>query len=289
MSEQILQKKEKLIGIGDLFRSAWRVYINKIIVLAGIAVVPGIFYSFLQAISGLAGTAGVSSRFLFFLVQFAIFPLSVCGLAINVLANSALVFAIIAATDKNEVVFDGIKKYFAIAWVNFFPYVWVSFLSGIFIFSGFFLFIIPGIVFFIWFAFPLFVFANERIKGMGALFRSKQLARGYWGKIFWRFLALFLILFIAIAFVNYISEKIGISFLGNIFNILATPFILVFDFLIYNDLKRLKEGTPFIAPDKKTKTKFILICSAGVLIMIIIISAFVVLSYNPLLLWKLIT
>ncbi len=317
MPEQIFQQKEKLIGIGELFRNVWSIYANKFFVLAGIAVVPGIFYFFLQTISGFAESAGTSSQLLFFIIQVVVFLLAICGLVINILANCALMFAIV---NKDENIF-GIKESFALAWRNFFSYTWVSFLAGVFIFSGFFLFIIPGIIFFAWFAFSLFVFADEGvkrgkgverggekgspfhprpstaegeegsggIKGLNALFRSKQLVKGYWWNVFWRFLALFFTLFIAIAFVNFISEKAGAPFLSNIFSILATPFILVFNFLIYSGLKSIKGNIPFAAPGRKEKTKFILICLAGVLSTAIIISAVAILLNIPSIWLKLIT
>ncbi|KKQ98345.1 MAG: hypothetical protein UT22_C0003G0013 [Parcubacteria group bacterium GW2011_GWC2_39_11] len=275
MPEQVFQQKEKLIGIGDLFRNVWKIYSDKFLVLAGIAVVPGIFYFFLGIISGFAESAGTSSQLLFFIIRSAVFLLAVCGLVINILANCALIFAIIY---KDQIGF-GIKESFSIAWSKFFSYAWVSFLAGIFIFSGFFLFIIPGIIFFVWFAFSLFVFADEGvkrlngIKGMSALFRSKGLVRGYWWKIFWRFFVLFFIFFIVAAFVNFISDNAGAPFLGNIFSILAAPFILVFNFSVYNGLKSIKEGIPFVAPERREKIKLILICLAGVLVAVVIILA----------------
>jgi len=286
----MFQQKERLIGVGNLFKNAWSVYVNRFFILAGIAIIPGVFYFLSQAVSEFSGSQTNSNL----LIQLAVFLLAVGGLLINTLANSALVFAV---ANKDEVGF-GIKKSFAVGWNNYILYIWVSSLAGIFIFSGFFLFIIPGIIFFVWFAFSLFVFAMEgakgikaenRIRGMNALFRSKQLTEGYWWKIFWRLAVLFISLFVAMFFVDFISKEANISYLPNIFNIFATPFILVYNFLIYNNLKEIKKDVLFIPVARKTKTKFILICFAGILVAIIIISAIVVLSYNPSILWRLIT
>jgi len=298
MLKQVSQKKEELIGIVDLFRNAWNIYANKFLILAGIAVIPGIFYFFLKIISGLSEVnfliPGNPAPFLIFLIQAVVFLLSICGLIVSILANSALIFAVI---NKDNAGF-GIRESFAIAWRNFFSYAWVSFLAGIFIFSSFFLFIIPGIIFFVWFAFSLFAFADEGakwekgekgegIKGLNALFRSKQLVKGYWRKVFWRLLVLFIALFIAMIFISFVSERTNDSFFLSIFDILASPFVLVFNFLIYENLKSLKTNTPFIAPSKKTKIKFILICLAGILIVMAVILAVIIFSQIPLLWLKL--
>jgi len=71
--------------------------------------------------------------------------------------------------------------------------IWAGIVSGIIIMIGFVLLVVPGVIFSMWFCMisPAIVVENQR--AMDALSRSKELAGGNLGKIFFVLLALFLI------------------------------------------------------------------------------------------------
>lgn len=128
---------------------------------------------------------------------------------------------------------DGLnfKKALAIAWPKIGPFFWVSLLAGFAVLGGFILFIIPGIIFSIWFCLSVFVFISEDLRGTAALKRSKQLVQGYWWPIFGR-------LFLIGILISLISS---IKFFGPLINIFfMSPFAIVYEYLIYQDLKRIK-------------------------------------------------
>jgi len=70
-----------------------------------------------------------------------------------------------------------------------------------------------------------------------------------------------------------------IPFIKNIIYLFTTPFSIVFSFLIYENLKKLKGEALFDPPKRKAKIGFILIGIIGVLLIpaIIIVSAILVL------------
>jgi len=98
------------------------------------------------------------------------------------------------------------------------------------------LLIIPGIIFYIYFEFSFFVFVGEGIKGAKALSRSKELVKGYWWQVFLREIVIMIVLFVSAWAIGQIPV-IGF-FLGLV---LATPFVIIFSYLIYKDLKQIKQ------------------------------------------------
>jgi len=122
-------------------------------------------------------------------------------------------------------------------WSRWLSYLWISSLVSLCVAGGTILLIIPGIIFFVWFAFSPYLLVDQDIKGTNALSESRELVRGYWWPVFGR---LILITLIAIG----LSAALGfIPFVGKlIVQLLVIPFILVFYFILYEDLKRLRES-----------------------------------------------
>lgn len=155
-----------------------------------------------------------------------------------------------------------IKQAFGKAWHKIPSYYWLSFLNGLIIIGGFMFFFIPGLLFAVWFSLATYVLIAEDKKGMNALFRSKQLVKGYWWKVSSRLGVILSVAMIIILPVALISEALHISFVGQIFGWLVTPLISIFIFLIYEDLKRVKEGVTFEPPSGGKKLAFV---SAGII------------------------
>jgi len=143
-----------------------------------------------------------------------------------------------------------------------FSFTWIIILLLLVTVGGLLLGVIPGVIFYIYFMFAPFILITENIGGMNALFRSKQLVSGLWKEIFIRRLPILLILGV----ITFVS----LFFFGtNILSIFITLFILIYDFVLYNDLKNFKGDIPLELPSKRTKKRYMLIITLGFLLILI--------------------
>lgn len=226
-----------LLGLGELLKQTFQIYKSRIGVFLGIAVISFLasllFIPFflLLLFFGLSFVVFYKSLSIVLLL-FIILIIIVLGVAVfiaNLWASIALLYAVKERDQK-----IGIKESFAKAWHKILSYWWISILVGLITMLGFLLLIIPGIIFSIWFSLAAYVLVSEDLKGMKALSRSKQLIKGYWWKIFWRFLVLGFVVFLFVFITGFIP------FIRNIIYILTMPFSVIFSFLIYENLKQLK-------------------------------------------------
>jgi len=244
------QQVSSLARPGELLKQTFQVYKNRFWVFLGISVIPFlvslVFAPFL-IVSLLFNLPFISfyeslGPFLLIPLILVIVVLAIIMVIVNLWAGVSLLYAIKEREQK-----IGIRESFAKSWPKILSYWWISILVGVITILGFLLLIIPGIIFSIWFSLAGYVLVSEDLKGMRALSRSKRLIKGYWFKVFWRFLTLgFVIVIIYIAFsllITPIAVLFKIPFLQNITNILnifITPFFVTFGFLIYENLKQLK-------------------------------------------------
>lgn len=152
-------------------------------------------------------------------------------LLIGYWAQISLIYAI-----KEREAKIGVKESFRRGWYKIISYLWVTILVGVITFAGFLLLVVPGIIFAVWYSLALYILVAEDLRGMKALSRSKQLVRGYWWSVLWRFIVVFLIVMVAIILFSFIP------IVGNIVSLVASPFTVVFGYLLYEDLKKLKAG-----------------------------------------------
>lgn len=193
----------------------------------------------------------------------------------NLWAGVSLLYAIKEREQK-----IGIKESFRKGWPKILSYWWISILVSLITMGGFLFLIIPGIIFAIWFSLSAYILVSEDIKGMNALFRSKQLIKGYWGKVFWRFLVMALVVVVITVPIAVIASLFDIPFISNIIGLLIGPFSLIFGFLVYENLKQLKREVVFEPPKGKAKIGFILIGIIGALLIPIILASIVLVSLS---------
>ncbi|MCG2722474.1 MAG: hypothetical protein L6290_10750, partial [Thermodesulfovibrionales bacterium] len=86
-------------------------------------------------------------------------------------------------------------------------------------------------------AFAQFILAREDVKGMDALLKSKEYVRDRWFDVFLR---LFVIWIVSIV----VSM---VPLVGPILSILFMPFMMIFAYLIYQDLRTLKGDVAFVS------------------------------------------
>lgn len=226
-----------LLGPGELLRKTFQIYKRRIGVFLGIMVIPFLVYLLfipfflLPLFFNLSFIAFYKSLGLILLpfVLSVMIVLGIIAFVVNLWASIALLYAVKERDQK-----IGIKESFTKGWSKILSYWWISILAGLITMVGFLLFIIPGIIFGLWFSLAGYVLVSEDIKGMKALLRSKQLVKGYWWKIFWRFLVLTFIVFLVTFITGFIP------FIRNIIYVFITPFSITFSFLIYENLKQLK-------------------------------------------------
>jgi len=266
-----LLEMDVLPGIGDLLERTFQAYKNKFWTLVGIMLPPfllgwigyGIWW-FLTLVGTIAKISLDNIVPLLILIWFGLIFFVVLIIA-GIWAQVSLLCAI---KEKEQDI--GIKEAFRRGWHKIISYWWISALSTLMVLGAFLLFFVPGIILAIWFSLALYILIAEDKRGTNALFRSKQLVSGKWWTIFWRQILISLMVMGASMIVSFIPWG------RNLAGLFTAPFIHVFGFLLYQDLKRFKKDSLFETPKTATKLKFILMAVAGYLLPAIAITIWLV-------------
>jgi heme/copper-type cytochrome/quinol oxidase subunit 2 len=264
MDSQNLSKNLK--PISKLLKESFEIYRLKIKTLLGIVALPVGFSFFFWILRYFLSSTSIKYSFWFSLLEFIS---SLGTFSLWLLAIPSLIYSL----EKNIGIKDSFKRGFKIL----LPYFWVWFLFNVIVAGAFLIFIIPGILFFIWFSLAIFVLLFEEKRGLNALFKSKHLIKRNFWKVFTRFLILFLIIVgvaFSLAFISVhfspknrqIADPLN-QILSYFLQILLLPFILIYGFLIYNDLKEIKAEVPYKEPSKSKKIIYSLPGVLGTLIL----------------------
>lgn len=276
--QELSTQSFSLPGVGSILKRSWQIYKVSAGTFLGIISLPLLFSFFLFFTSffikkiNLTPTLFLLIFFIFLIIFFLMF----------FWPQVSLLFAI---KEREERI--GIKESYKKGWSKIISYFWILFLAGFIILGGIFFFIIPGIVFFIWFSLAPYILVSENLKGFSALIRSKQYIKGYWWKVFWRFLAIgiiWLLTFLIVSFpffllVGKVNKEIG-DIINRTIYLLLLPFFVTCFFLVYEDLKRIKGNILFESPNRGTKTKYILTGILGLLIIPALMGSIVLFSFN---------
>ena len=166
----------------------------------------------------------------------------------------------VAVTDESL----GVSSALSRGWSKVWSFVWLFSILGFVITGGFLLFFIPGMLFLVWFSFAQFVLAEENERGMNAMLKSREYVRGYGGDVFLR---MFLIWIIA--------AVVGmVPFIGPILSIVFFPFVLIYLYQIYADLKGMHTARAFSASTGE-KVKWIFVSLLGYIVVPVMIIALV--------------
>jgi len=216
-----------LTDIGDLFKESWQLFQRRFATLIGLYLLSMLAFTLPVGITfGLAMLAGMTRGGGAFVLT------GLVGLLAGLYLGFRCFAAFLHAVADDRLAFgEALEKGPALI----LPLIWVGFLSGFIITGGLFLFVIPGIIFMVWFFFAQFILVKEDVRGMKALLKSREYVRGEWFDVALRLLLIWAA-----------SVLIGvIPLAGPILCIAFFPYIMIFHYLIYRDLREMKGDVPF--------------------------------------------
>lgn len=230
-NQAVVSQPGKLLPVAELFKKSFEAYWKKMWVLAGMMLFGCAGFVVLLPLAGIglliSFQAFSHSDFNITLILIDIL-LGLIGLLISIIFGlwSRVALFLLVTEENSE-----FKKSLKNSWHKLGSFFWVTLLAGLATLGGLILFIIPGIIFAVWFTFSVYVFILEGSKGTAALKRSKQLVSGLWWPIFGRVVAVGIIS-ILISWIKGVGPIINIFF--------TTPFIIVYTYMLYQDVKRVK-------------------------------------------------
>jgi len=155
-------------------------------------------------------------------------------------------------------------------------YWWLSILSSMIMIFGYIFFIIPGFIFSVWFGFAMFILISENMGGMDALLKSREYVKGYFWEVLFRlafitciFIAGGIIIFVLNFLLAYLKLSAVSSFAQPFLWIIVSPLFLIYNFLLYDNLKAIK-GTFNFQPSTTSKTLFYFFAAAPFILLILV-------------------
>jgi len=218
--------KKKLPDIGDLFKESWQLFQRRFAVLIGLYLLTMVAFMLPVGISiGIAILAGMAMG------GGAVVLAGLFGLLVGLYLGFRCFAAFLHAVIDEQLAFGAaLEKGKELV----FPLGWIGFLTSFIIGGGFILLIIPGIIFMVWFFFAQFILVKEEAHGMSALLKSREYVRGEWFNVALRLLLVWAA-----------SVLLGIIPLaGPILAVAFFPFVMIFHYLLYRDLREMKGDVP---------------------------------------------
>lgn len=243
------EENKSLAEPADLFKKAWQIYRRRAGVLLSLYVLSFLFLAGAFAVClgcGYLLSAVLQAGRMLFPAAGAVAGI-MAGITFFTMGLAAVTYAV--ADDAL-----GIREALGKGWNAVWPFMWLISLIGYIIPGGFLLFFVPGVLFSVWFAFAQFIFVAEGRKGMDCLLRSKEYVRGQWFEVFLRLLMVWIA-----------SVIIGaVPVLGPILSFLFVPYLLIFIWLVYKDVKAIKGEVAYSATTQE-KLKWIGAATLGYL------------------------
>lgn len=242
MNSLLAQSINSLPSPTVILREALAIYRQRFSTFVGTMIIRELMMIFLIVALVLLARNYPPSLFLFFILFAILFVIAV--FISQCWGEVALIYAI---KDSEEKI--GVIELYQWAWEKAISYSWLFLLRFLIIIFGFLLFLIPGIIFSVWFSFAGFVLINEDLKGLNALWRSREYVKGRWLSVFWRLFFIsvlsLLISWVISWVVIFIFGFFRIPFLSEIGNLIAMIFLFplstAYNFLLYDKLRFLKE------------------------------------------------
>jgi len=240
----------------DLFSRSWQLYQRRVWTLLGIylltVLAPGFLVGILAAVgiplvAAAGGEPGIGIGLLGFLLILLVAGLVTWGMS----------GMIVATVDARA----GIREALKLGWQRFWAFGWMFFLLSFIVAGGFFLLVVPAFIFMTWFLFAQYVLVDEDERGMSALLKSREYVRGY----FWEVLLRLLVLWVAVFFLTMLLG--WIPWVGTLFQMLLFPFTLLYQFLVFSDIRRARGGRLKFFCTTRQKLTWIGIAALGFLVL----------------------
>lgn len=211
-----------LPGVKSLLQRSWQIYkerFSTFIAISAVSLVmaPAVIMAELKSLFAL--------------------PLGLLAVFFTLWQGVALIYAI---KDRDQKI--GFKESFSKGLPKIWPYLWTGILFMLIVLGGSLLLIIPGIIFGVWFMFYRYAIVVENLSGKKSLSRSKQLVKGNFWAIVWRNFVIILAVLLVTGFISGFWGKNVSDLISPIISIFLTPFAATYFFLIYEDMKKQKEG-----------------------------------------------
>lgn len=225
-----------LTDIGDLFRQSWELYQKRFAPLALLYLLTILAFVIPTLVAvGLGFFSTLLAGGIAFFITVSLGVL--VGIVGSLWCYGGLLSAVLDDTLRLE---DALRRGKELI----LPLAWILLLSGFLVTGGYLLLIIPGVIFTVWFSLAQFIMPGENVRGLAALFKSRDYVRGHWLEVALR---LFL--------VWIVSGLVGaIPLFGPILALLFFPYLMIFHCLIYRDLRALKGDLP---DTRGTKSKLL--------------------------------
>ncbi len=228
----------KLTGVKNLLRNSWNIYkkdFSKLMIISAVVFgVIGLISVFVAPEIEFPENVQTSPYGLFTLPLYWYIPVWILMVLLSVLGSAVLISAVKETPKEWQV-----KEAFKEGRSKFLPFLIASILVSLVVGVGFLLLIIPGIIFSVWLTFVSYTVICEDKRNFGALKRSKELVKGYWWQVLGRIICLSVIMVIC----SFLSQLIFQVFGAIVFSVLSSPFGVVYSYLIYKDLRRIKSET----------------------------------------------
>jgi hypothetical protein len=250
--------REGLARIGELFSNTWETFKSRFWTLILLYILAAIFclaaFGIFFGIGFLLSSVAPDAREVILVVSGFI------GAIAGIIAVTWGVGAFICAVADFDM---GIQDALSEGSQKIWSFLWIFSLLGYILSGGFLLFIVPGIIFSTWFLFSQFILAREDVRGMDALLKSKEYVSGYWFDVFLRFLLIWVI--------SLVLNMIPL--IGFILSIAFTPFLWIYIYLVYDDLKAIKGDVVYVS-NTGEKAKWLGIATLGYILVPIVLIMF---------------
>lgn len=213
--------------MGDLFKESWQIFQRRFATLIGL---------FLLSIVAMVVPAGASVALAMAagmaLGKAAIVLIGMAGLLAGIyLGGRCFAAFLYAVVDEGLSLKDALAKGKGLV----LPLIWIGFLTGFVIGGGYMLLVIPGIIFTVWFCFAQFILVQEEVRGVDSLLKSREYVRDEWFNVALRLLLVWAA-----------SLLVGaIPMAGPILGLVFFPYVMIFHYLIYRDLREMKGDVPY--------------------------------------------
>ncbi|MFA7395252.1 MAG: hypothetical protein WCZ69_02420 [Candidatus Paceibacterota bacterium] len=236
-----------LMGVRALLGKTWSVYKNKLWLAIGILVAPVVLMT-LASYVGQTDLSPVASI------------ISLVAALIMFWAQGALVLLFLNRESDLSV-----KSAYKNAWPKYWSLLWISILATFITLGGFGLFVIPGLIFTVWFMFSMIVLMAEGERGIKALVKSREYVRNNFWLVVGRYLVIMILVLLAYIILGIITAGLTDSniwsvILANLLMLFVIPALVIYQVLLYEDLKAAKG---VVEVKEQAKTTYLLIGAAG--------------------------